>query len=275
MIKLGETQELKIEKVVAFGVYLGDEEQHVLLPRKEVPEGAKSGDVLEVFVYRDSDDRLIATTRTPLVRLGQMAVLKVKQVTRIGAFLDWGLEKDLLLPYKEQTEKLHEGQMVPVVLYIDKSDRLAATMHVYRYLTSAPGYAKDRLVEGTVIQINPQMGVFLAVDGRYFGMIPMQETTRKYALGEQVHGRVARVREDGKLVIAVREKAWQAMGKDSEKILELLAKNGGRLPYGDKSDPEKIRETFAMSKAEFKRAAGHLLKEGKIQIGPYEIRTVG
>lgn len=273
MIKLGETQELAIYKTVSFGVYLGDEREHVLLPRKEVPEGAKTGESLSVFVYRDSDDRLIATVKTPLVRLGEMSVLKVKQITRIGAFLDWGLDKDLLLPYKEQTEKLHEGQTVPVVLYIDKSDRLAATMHVYRYLTEAPGYEKDRTVEGTVIQINPQMGVFLAVDGRYFGMIPIQEVTQKYAPGDTVHGRVARVREDGKLVIAVREKAWQAMSRDSEKILQLLGANGGRLPYGDKSDPVKIREVFSMSKAEFKRAAGHLLKEGKITVGPYEIKN--
>lgn len=274
MIKLGETQQLGIWKTVAFGVYLGDESEHVLLPRKEVPEGAEAGESLRVFVYRDSDDRLIATVKTPLVRLGKMAVLKVKQITRVGAFLDWGLDKDLLLPYKEQTEKVHEGQMVPVVLYIDKSDRLAATMHVYRYLVNAPGYEKDQTVEGTVIQINPQMGVFLAVDGRYFGMIPIQEVTEKYALGDTVHGRVARVRDDGKLVIAVREKAWQAMGRNSEKIWQLLEKNGGRLPYGDKSDPVKIRGELSMSKAEFKRAAGHLLKEGRIEIGPYEIKKV-
>lgn len=274
MIQLGKTQKLKVEKSVAFGVYLGEQDDHVLLPRKEVPDGVKPGDKLEVFVYRDSDDRLIATVKTPLIGLGKMAVLKVKQVTKIGAFLDWGLEKDLLLPYKEQTERVHEGQMVPVVLYIDKSDRLAATMHVYRYLQTAPDYGKDRQVKGTVIQVNPDMGVFLAVDGRYFGMIPIQDTTKKYALGETVCGRVSRVRDDGKLVISVKDKAYRVMGEDSEKILRLLMKNGGSLPYGDKSDPEKIREMFGMSKAEFKRAAGRLLKERKIQIGPYEIHSV-
>lgn len=274
MIKLGETQELKIEKQVAFGVYLGDSKEHVLLPRKEVPEGVETGNILEVFVYRDSDDRLIATMKTPRIQLEKMAVLKVKQITKIGAFLDWGLEKDLLLPYKEQTEHVHEGQMVPVVLYIDKSDRLAATMHVYRYLKSAPNYGVDRQVEGTVIQINPEMGIFLAVDDQYFGMIPIQETAKKYVLGEKVYGRVARVRADGKLVISVKDKAYRVMGEDSEKILNLLMKNGGALPYGDKSDPEKIREKFGMSKAEFKRACGRLLKNGKIKIGPYEIHSV-
>lgn len=274
MIELGQMQELTIVKKVTFGVYLGDEKEQVLLPRKEVPEGAGPGDELKVFIYRDSADRLIATMREPLARLGKMSLLKVKQITKIGAFLDWGLEKDLLLPYKEQTEKIHAGQIVPVVLYIDKSDRLAATMHVYRYLSTAKDYEVNRPVKATVIQINPKLGAFLAVDGEYFGMIPVQEMTRKYTLGEEVSGRVSRVREDGKLDISVRDKAYQMLDKDADALLAKLQEHGGTLPFGDKSDPMEIRRAFGMSKAEFKRAIGHLLKMKKITAAPYEIKAL-
>ena len=151
MIELGKTQCLNVVKKVDFGVYLGTEEDKVLLPKKMVPEDIEAGDALTVFVYRDSSDRLIATTKTPKVQLGQLAVLKVSQVSKIGAFLDWGLEKDLFMPFKEQTKHVQEGDECLVALYIDKSSRLAATMRVYDYLTNAQNYVKDSAVSGTVI----------------------------------------------------------------------------------------------------------------------------
>ena len=146
MIRLGEKQILKVIRVKDFGMYVGDEEEAVLLPRKYVPEGTRIGDSLEVFVYRDSSDRLIATTEEPALTLGQIGLLCVKENSKIGAFLDWGLEKDLLLPYKEQTVQVRPGKSYPVALYIDKSKRLCATMKIYDYLATDSPYTKDCLL---------------------------------------------------------------------------------------------------------------------------------
>ena len=269
MFHLGESQELYVVKEVGFGIYLGEEEnatEKVLLPKKEVPEGIKAGDILEVFLYKDSQDRLIATTRTPKVRLGETAVLRVADTGKIGAFLDWGLEKDLLLPYSEQVVKVQKGEKYLVGLYIDKSDRLCATMKVYDFLRTDSPYKTDDIVEGTVYGKNPEYGVFVAVDNKYNGMLQNKEIVRKLKIGEKVQARVLSVREDGKLNLSLREKAYLQMDVDSAKILEKLKENDGFLPYHDKSAPEDIRSEFGMSKNEFKRAIGRLYKSKKIKI---------
>ena len=169
MIELGKKQILTVKRIKTFGVYLGcdGEDQAVLLPAKYVPEGSGIGDEIEVFVYRDSQDRLVATTLEPKLRLGETAVLEVKEVGKIGAFLDWGLEKDLFLPFKEQTWRPESGQSCLVALYIDKSHRLCATMKVYEYLKTDSDYQKNDYVEGIVYQINEHYGAFVAVDGKY------------------------------------------------------------------------------------------------------------
>lgn len=271
MIELGKTQCLNVVKKVDFGVYLGTEEDKVLLPKKMVPEDIEAGDALTVFVYRDSSDRLIATTKTPKVELGQLAVLKVSQVSKIGAFLDWGLEKDLFMPFKEQTKHVQEGDECLVALYIDKSSRLAATMRVYDYLTNAQNYVKDSAVSGTVIEINPDYGVYVAIDNKYFGMIPKNEVFGKINIGDIIYGRVSKVREDGKLTISLKQKAYIQMDEDSSIIYEAIKNNGGSLPFTDKASPEIIKEHFQMSKNAFKRAVGRLLKEGKIVINETSI----
>lgn len=267
MIELGKEQCLNVVKQTDFGVYLGTEEDKVLLPAKMVPSDIEIGDALTVFVYRDSSDRLIATTKKPKVMLGQLAKLKVSQISKIGAFLEWGLEKDLFLPYKEQTTHVSEGDECLVALYIDKSNRLAATMRVYQYLTNGSDYVKDSAVTGTVIEINPERGVYVAVDDKYFGMIPKNEVFGHLNVGDVFHGRVSKVRDDGKLTISLKQKAYIQMDEDSSVILEKIKMNGGRLPFNDKADPELIKEYFDMSKNAFKRAVGRLLKEGKITIG--------
>lgn len=267
MIELGKEQCLNVVKKTDFGVYLGTEEDKVLLPAKMVPSDIEIGDALTVFVYRDSSDRMIATTKKPKIMLGQIAKLKVSQVSKIGAFLDWGLEKDLFLPYKEQTTHVSDGDECLVALYIDKSDRLAATMRVYHYLTNGSDYVKDSAVSGTVIEINPERGVYVAVDDKYFGMIPKNEVFGHLNVGDTFHGRVSKVREDGKLTISLKQKAYIQMDEDSSLILEKIKLNGGRLPFNDKADPELIKEYFDMSKNAFKRGVGRLLKEGKIRIG--------
>ena len=277
MITLGEKQILEVVKETDFGIYLsdGNEEERVLLPKKQVPAGIEVGDSIEVFIYRDSQDRLIATTNEPLLTLGKIANLKVKQVTGIGAFLDWGLERDLLLPFGEQTYKVQNGDFCPVALYIDKSNRLCATMRIYGRLSAESPYKKDDKVQGVVYDIKDNLGVFVAVDNRYFGLVPPPEVYKKFNIGEAVEGRVLEVRSDGKLNLSLRQKAYMQMDDDAAFLLRELEKNGGSLPFNDKSDPELIKEKFNMSKNAFKRAVGRLLKEGRIELGDKNIILKG
>lgn len=263
-------------KQVEFGVYLAvsfeDAADHILLPIKQVPTGCEVGDKLTVFVYRDSKDRMIATTNTPLLEMGQVAELTVAQVGKVGAFLNWGLEKDLLLPYREQRGKVVPGARVLVSLYIDKSNRLCATMNVYQNLkTDSPYKAEDR-VKGRVYEISERFGAFVAVDNQYSGLISAKELFGKVEPGTDVEARVLKVREDGKLDLSIREKAYLQMDEDAEKVLALLDSYEGALPFNDKVAPEVIKHQTGMSKNEFKRAVGRLLKQGKIEIGEKTIR---
>ncbi|MBQ8640283.1 MAG: S1 RNA-binding domain-containing protein [Lachnospiraceae bacterium] len=276
MIELGKVQTLKVLREKEFGVYLGETEEDtgILLPKKQVPEGTKPGDEISVFVYKDSMDRVIATTKQPKIQLGEMTVLTVKEKTRIGAFLDWGLEKDLLLPFKEQTNPLRQGDSCLVRLYVDKSSRLCATMRIYDYLQPNDRYQVGDQVEGTIYRINPDMGAFVAVDNRYFGMIPNRELFDNYRSGDVVSARITQIREDGKLNLAIRDKAYLQIRSDAERILSVLNDFGGVLPFGEKADPEVIKSRMKMSKNAFKRALGHLLKEGRIETGEDSIRLI-
>ena len=271
MFQLGRKQELYIVKAVDFGVYLGEEinagmDDRVLLPKKQVPANAQPGDKIEVFLYKDSKDRIIATTSMPTLMVGEVGKLTVSQVTKIGAFLDWGLEKDILLPYKEQTKKVFEGEEILVALYIDKSKRLAATMNVYPYLSKNSEYQKDDMVTGTVYQTSEEFGVFVAVDNCYSALIPKKELFGEVRVGDTIKARVTSVKADGKLDLSIREKAYLQIEKDAEKILAIIDSFDGVLPFTDKANPEVIKRETQMSKNEFKRAVGNLLKNGKIEI---------
>lgn len=270
-MKLGEKQILTIEKQVDFGVYLGTEEDHVLLPKKQVPKGAGPGDPVEVFLYKDSRDRLIATTNEPKLTLGELAILEVIDTGKNGAFLDWGLEKDLFLPFREQTGSVKKGDHVLVSLYIDKSSRLCATMKVYEKLSCDSPYQKDDMVEGIVYELSDRFGVFVAVDGKYSALIPKREVYHSYRVGEKIRARVSAVKDNGKLDLSVREKAFIQMDVDAAKLMDYMEKHGGRIPFTDKAAPEMIRKEFEMSKNEFKRAVGRLLKEKKIEIREKDI----
>lgn len=272
MIRLGEKQILKVVRVKDFGMYVGDEAEAILLPRKYVPAGTRVGDDVEVFVYRDSNDRLIATTEEPALTLGQIGLLKVKETSKIGAFMDWGLEKDLLLPFKEQTIQVRSGKSYPVALYIDKSKRLCATMKIYEYLSSESPYGKDEMVEGFVYQVNPNFGVFVAIDGKYHGMIPKKNVHSEYRVGDRVEARVVNVREDGKLELSLRDRVEVQISKDAQMVLEVLESYDGVLPFTEKASPAVIERELNMSKAAFKRAIGHLLKARKIVIDNGKIR---
>ena len=237
MIELGKKQKLLVVKTVDFGIYLGEDRnapqnERVLLPSKQVPEGTKVGDEIEVFIYKDSQDRLIATTREPMLQVGQTAVLKVKQITRIGAFLDWGLEKDLLLPYHEQTNRVREGEECLVAVY----------------------------------EISGNFGVFVAVDDKYSALIPAREATGKYRPGAILDLRVTEVKEDGKMNVSDRQKAYIQINEDAESVLSVIEEFAGVLPFDDHASPEVIKREFGLSKNAFKRAVGHLMKEGKVEI---------
>lgn len=275
MIEVGKWQTLKMIRGKDFGVYLGeqkDSEEDVLLPRKQVPEDLKTGDEIEVFIYRDSQDRKIATVNHPRLTVGEIGSLKVVSVSSIGAFMDCGLERDVLLPFKEQTAQVAVGKEYPVYMYVDKSERLCVTMRLYTHLDLQPPYKKDDYFQGVVYEYKDHMGAFVAVDGRYSGLIPKNEIFHRIMVGDKVEGRVLNVREDGKMDLSVRRPAHLQMDVDRDIILQRMEELNGVLPFTDKASPERIRQEFSMSKNEFKRAIGRLIKEGQIEITEQEIR---
>lgn len=277
-IELGKYQELIVTKETDFGVFLntsdGEDSEKILLPKSQVPEGTQLKDVLNVFVYKDSEDRPIATMLEPDITLGGVARLYVNQVTPIGAFLEWGLSKDLFLPFKEQLYEVKEGDAVLVTLYIDKSERLCASMHVYQALRNDSDYQKDDSVFGRVYEISDNFGVFIAVDDKYSALLPQKEVFETYRINQPVHARVAQIMEDGRLTLSVKKKIPEQMNEDADFIYRCLEQENGFLPFHDKSSPEAIKNRFHMSKNAFKRGIGHLLKEGKITIASDGIRKV-
>ena len=279
MLRLGETQTLQIIKKVEFGVYLAEspekgKEEKVLLPAKQVPKESSVGDEVEVFLYKDSKDRLIATTNEPKLHMGEIKPLTVVQTGELGAFLDWGLEKDLFLPFKEQTAKVSKGDICLVMLYTDKSKRLCATMKLYPHLRKDSPYKKNDKVTGTVYEISRNFGAFVAVDNVFSGLISQKEMIRDLKVGEIVTARVINKKEDGKLDLSLREKTYLQIPIDAQKVMNKLMQENGALPFTDKASPELIKNTMGMSKNEFKRAVGNLLKNGKIEITENEIRLL-
>lgn len=283
-MRLGCTQTLAVVKKTDFGLYLTDIEkkdnknrdvsEEILLPKNQVTPDMNLGSEIEVFIYKDSEDRLIATRMEPFIKLGEIKKLKVKEVTKIGAFLDWGLPKDLFLPFKEQIYDIKSDDEILVTMYVDLSERLCATMDLYSRLSLLPPYRKDDMVKGTVYQINEQFGAYVAVDNKYSALVPRKELHRELKAGDEIEARVLEVKEDGKLDLSLRQKFYVQMDADSELILEKLKTAGGSLPYQDKSDAEEIKKEFNMSKAAFKRAIGRLYKERIIVIEKNGIKIV-
>lgn len=277
MFELGKKQTLTVVKRTAHGVYLGEEDNkndRILLPQNQVADNVNIGDKIEVFIYKDSEDRIIATVNEPYLTLGEVARLKVVGVAHIGAFLDWGLEKDLFLPFKEQTRRVQQGDEVLAALYIDKSSRLCATMNVYEYLHRNSPYKKDDTVIGTVYETSRQFGVFVAVDDKYSALIPAEEVCGYIRIGDSVTARVTRVKPDGKLDLSIRRKAYKQMEDDAEAVYMMIEEYGGVLPFNDKADAELIKRESGLSKNAFKRAVGRLLKEGRVQINDKSISII-
>lgn len=277
MVEIGKWQTLKVIRSKEFGVYMAQEEgdkDAVLLPRKQVPEGLKAGGSLEVFVYLDSSDRPIATVNKPLITLGEIAKLSVASVGSIGAFMDWGLEKDILLPFKEMVGKVREGNEYLVYMYMDKSNRPCVSMKLYEHLRTDSSYEKGDDVEGYVYQINDNLGAFVAVDNLYQGLIPKQEIHKKLRVGDVLQLRVSNVREDGKLNLSMTKPAYQQMDEDSEMVYQAILAYDGVLPFTDKASPEIIEREMGLSKNAFKRAVGRLLKQHRIEIREKSIAII-
>lgn len=283
-MRLGYMQTLVAVKKTDFGLFLTDIDKkddknralgdEVLLPKNQVTENMRVGSEIEVFLYKDSEDRMIATRLVPYIKIGEIKKLKVKEVNKIGAFLDWGLPKDLLLPFKEQIYDIKSGDEILVTVYIDLSDRLCATMDLYSRLSLLPPYQKDDMVKGTVYQVHEQFGAYVAVDNKYSALVPKKELHCELKPGDEIEARVLEVKEDGKLDLSLRQKAYVQMDADSALILDKLKQAGGSLPYQDKSSADEIKEEFNLSKAAFKRAIGRLYKERVIVIEKDGIRLV-
>lgn len=277
-MNIGAWNTLKVIRSKEHGIYLGDKDSKtadtVLLPRKQVPEGVKAGAMLNVFIYRDSQDRLIATTNKPYITMGEIKRLTVKNVTSIGAFMDWGLEKDILLPFKEQTAKVTEGKQYLVRMYADKSGRLCVSMKLYGYLEPISGYEEGQSFTGIVYEYKKGLGAFVAIDDKYSGLIHESELYGKVMVGDEVSGRIVKVREDGKVDLAIRALAYKQLNEDSEMVYDIIKSYHGVLPFTDKADKDIIKREFGLSKNAFKRAIGHLLKEGKIVIKEKTIEII-
>lgn len=290
MFYLGEFNNLKAIKKTEHGIYFaeitsennssdkslsgrGSFEDKVLLPSKQ-SEGINIGDEVRVFLYKDSSDRLIATRQTPKITLNNVALLKVSDVAKIGAFVDWGLDKDLLLPFREQTKKVSKDEEVLVALYIDKTGRLALTMNVYEYLLQESPYKENDMVTGRVYLISERFGAFVAVDDKYSALIPRKELFSDVKIGKIIEARVTEVKSDGKLNLSIRKKAYEQMDDDAEAVMKVIDEFDGVLPFNDKADPDVIKREFNMSKNEFKRAVGRLYKQHRIEITERSIRKI-
>ena len=293
-VPTGKTQTLRIFRLTPYGAYVGlpemDPDYAILLPKKQVPEDAREGEDITVFTYRDSEDRPVATTRKPFAEVGEFGYLRVKAATKIGAFLDFGLEKDLFVPFKEQEEKLEPGREVLVYVYLDKADRLLATTRIYDHLSPAErsAFQKNDEITAAVYRTQRDFGVFAAVLPKgetleagkayrklYFGLVPKEMVFTKYRLGDVFTGRVIRVREDGKLDLSTRKRAFEQLDADGEAILRKAKEYGGELPFSDNASPEIVRRELGMSRNAFKRALGHLYKERKVEILEDRVRVIG
>ncbi|MCR4612127.1 MAG: RNA-binding protein [Lachnospiraceae bacterium] len=278
-MELGKIQKLTVVKKVDFGVYLAEgrnkADDRVLLPKKQVPANTSVGDEIEVFIYRDSEDRMIATVNMPPLTLGGFAPLKVVEVTKIGAFLDWGLEKDLMLPYKQMRGRVEEGDEILVRLYIDKSDRLCASMKgLYQLLSTGSAYQEGDDATGRVYEFGHDYGTFIAIDDKYSAMIPRHEDTSNLRIGDVIDVRITKVKKDGKLDVTTRDKSYIQMDEDAAMLLELIDSYAGVLPFTEKASPDVIKRETGLSKNAFKRGIGRLYKQRLITIEDGKIRRV-
>jgi len=267
MIKVGEFNTLRVIRTVDFGVFLDDGKEGILLPKRFVPAGLIVGDELEVFVYHDSEDRLIATTKKPLGTVGDIVALKAVSATKQGAFLDWGLMKDLFVPKSKQLGTMRVGGIYIVRIYIDEqTGRVAATEKIESFLSNEDLDLKEKDAVDLLVYRRTDIGYLCIINGKHTGVLHFSDIYQNIQVGDRLKGYVRKIREENKIDLALGERGYQRVSGEAGKILELLAQHGGFLPYHDKSDPEDIYDNLGMSKKAFKMAIGNLFKQKLIRI---------
>lgn len=276
MAEIGRYNTLRVVKKVDFGLYLdGGEGEEILLPKRFVPPGTKEGDELEVFLYHDSENRIIATTQRPRAIAGEITMMEVVAATKQGAFLDWGLMKDLFVPLSQQDERMREGQSYLVRVYIDEqTGRVAATQRIARFLSNDELTVTERDPVDLVVYQKTDIGYKVIINNLHTGVLHYNEVFRELQIGDKEKGFIKTIREDNKIDVSLGERGYKKVEGEAEKILRLLRENDGYLPYHDKSDPDDIYEFFGMSKKTFKMTLGALYKQQKIELTKTGIKLV-
>ena len=275
MVKVGEYNHLKISREVDFGVYLDDNEAGILLPKRYVPQNAKVGDVVKVFLYHDSDDRLIATTQEPKGKAGEIVRLKAVGVTQQGAFLDNGLMKDLFVPRSKQLTQMYPGEEYLVKIYIDeRTGRLTATEKIEQLLSNELLTVKEMEMVNLTVLRRSEIGYMMIINHKHTGVLHFNEVFREIRIGDSFNGFIKKISADNKIDVVVGRPGYQKVEDELQKILNLLEENNGYLPYNDKSDPDDIYSFFGMSKKTFKMTTGNLYKQRKIEFTKTGIKLV-
>lgn len=275
MINVGQYNTLKVVKTVDFGVYLDGGDEEILLPKRFVPEGLNEGDDIEVFLYHDSENRLIATTQHPKGVVGDIVSLKVVDVTRQGAFLDWGLMKDLFVPLSQQLSRMIEGQSYQVLIYLDEqTGRVAATEKFNAKVGNDELTVAEKEEVELMVQRESDLGYVVIINNKHIGLLHFSDVFRELKLGEKLKGYIKTIRPDNKIDVGIGEAGYKKVATEEDKILQLLNENNGYLPYHDKSDPNEIYDFFGISKKTFKMAIGALYKQHKIRFTQSGIQLV-
>jgi predicted RNA-binding protein (virulence factor B family) len=276
MAEIGVINQLRVVKELDFGIYLdGGDHGEILMPKRYVPENCKIDDVIDAFIYRDSEDRIIATTERPLAMIGEFAYLKVVSISTVGAFLDWGLPKDILVPYREQRHNMEVGKKYIVRIYLDHdSERVVASTKIDKFLDNLPPEFTDGQEVDLFIVSKTDIGYKAIINNSHFGMLYQNEVFQTIKQGQRIKGFIKKVREDEKIDLCLEKPGYEKLDSLAEKILEILKDNEGFLSVTDKSDPEKIYKQFGASKKSYKKAVGALYKQRLINIEEFGIRLI-
>ncbi len=277
-LQIGQYNLLRVMRSNKSGLFLeGPRNEEVFLPKKEIPRDldAKPGDLLELFIYTDGKGRFVGTTHKPYATVGQFVDLEVIEINDIGIFLNWGLPKDLMLPFSEEVGTLYKGDFAVVYLYLDRLNRITATMKYEGHLDQTPFPYQEGEPVNLVVADKTGMGFKVIIEHAHWGLIHKNEVFMDLHIGDEVEGFIKRIREDGKIDVSLQPTQSSARSDLENRILAMLEEKDGVLLVSDKSDPELIHETFGVSKSNFKKATGALYKEGKILIEPYQITLIG
>jgi predicted RNA-binding protein (virulence factor B family) len=276
MANIGKINHLKVLRKVDHGLYLdGENLGDILIPKRYVPENTEVGDELEVFLYTDSEDRLIATTEKPIAKVGEFAAMKVVHTNKFGAFLDWGLSKDLFVPFREQNAKMEEGRTYLVFVYLDlDTDRVAASAKLDQFLDETPpDFEAGQSVEIIIAQ-RTDLGYKVIIEGTHWGMIYNNEIFEPLRIGDRKAAFIKKMRDDDKIDVSLQQSGYERIDGIAQSIMEQLEKAGGSLPLNDKSEPDSIKEQFGISKKAFKKAIGALYKQRLIDINENGIKKI-